>query len=129
MATPFPAVAATAPSPASGPDIFGVWRNVKETVHVDIEPCGPFACGVVVWANAEATATVKRVSGKELLGLQLFRDMSKSDTGVWHGRGYVPDLNMTFNGFAQTVSATVLRVKGCLIGGFLCKTQVWTRVS
>src|SRR5438067_525501 len=37
-------------------ELFGVWRNPKDSVHVEIRPCGASACGYVVWAAAHAQA-------------------------------------------------------------------------
>lgn len=124
------AIALFAAPPAFAADpVFGVWRNAKETVHIDIQPCGASACGTVVWATPEAEARVLKVSGKTLVGLQLFRDMVRNGAGVWRGRAFVPDLNMTFSGFAQSSDGKVLRAKGCLLVSVLCRTQIWTRVE
>ena len=60
--------------------------------------------------------------------MRLFRDMRQDDKGVWRGKVYVPDIDKTFGGAAQPEGATLL-AKGCLVGGLLCKTQVWTRLD
>lgn len=108
-------------------DLFGVWRNPKNTVHVDIRPCGESACGYVVWASERARADSLKGSGKELVGLQLFRDFER-ERNEWRGRVFVPDLNRTFSGAARLRDASHLDAKGCALGKLLCKTQLWTRV-
>ena len=45
------ALAVAAAAPTAQPDSYGVWRNPKDSVHVEVKPCGKGACGVVVWAN------------------------------------------------------------------------------
>src|SRR3569623_1109449 len=71
------------------PSLFGVWRNPKNTVHVEIKPCGSTACGYVVWASAKAQADAKKGSGKTLIGMQLFQSLKPDKDGAtWRGRVY-----------------------------------------
>ncbi len=110
-------------------DVYGVWRNPKGSVHIEIKPCETRTCGVVVWANADARADVKKKNNQDLVGMQLLRDFSASDTNEWKGRVYVPDLDMTFSGQVRLLDRLSLRAKGCLLPNFLCKSQTWTRVD
>jgi uncharacterized protein (DUF2147 family) len=107
----------------------GVWRNPKDTVHVEIKRCGDDACGYVIWANAKAQADARKGGTQNLIGLQLLRDFAPEKNGDWRGKVFVPDLNMTFSGTAQFVDTTTLRATGCLLAKVLCKTQVWRRVT
>jgi len=120
-------------SPASAQDVpftYGVWRNPKNSVHVEIKPCGGGrACGVVIWANDDAKADARKGGTPDLVGLQLLRDFQLQKNGSWKGKVFVPDLNMNFNGTADFPDATTMKAKGCLIGGFLCKSQTWRRVD
>src|SRR5215207_3360225 len=90
--------AAAAPGPLTG-----VWRNPKNSVHVEIRPCGPGACGVVVWASPKAQADARGGGTKDLVGLQLFRNFVPEKSGAWRGKVFVPDLNATFSGTAQLI--------------------------
>jgi uncharacterized protein (DUF2147 family) len=113
---------------ASASDLLGVWRNPKNSVHVDIRPCGPSACGYVVWASPRAQADAKKGSGRDLIGLQLLQDFAPAGQG-WRGKVFVPDLNRTLTGSARTIDVNHIEAKGCLIGSILCKAQVWTRLN
>jgi uncharacterized protein (DUF2147 family) len=119
-----PAVAEAQP----GSSIYGVWRNPKNSVHVDVRPCGPSACGYVVWANADAQADARKGGTPNLVGLQLFRNFNPQANGRWRGKVFVPDLNATFTGTAELVDEDRLRARGCLIASIACKSQVWVRV-
>lgn len=121
-----PAVAASAPDNAT---TYGVWRNPKNSVHLEIKDCGATACGVVVWASAHAKADARKGGSANLVGLQLLRDFAPDKNGAWRGRVFVPDLNMTFAGTAEVLDAKTLKAKGCVLGGILCKSQIWTRVD
>jgi uncharacterized protein (DUF2147 family) len=117
-------------SQAFADDIFtyGVWRNPKNSVHVEIKPCGGGrACGVVVWADEEAKADARKGGTPNLVGLQLLRDFSLQKSGSWKGKVFVPDLNMTLSGTADFPNATTMKAKGCLL--LFCKSQTWRRVD
>lgn len=121
-------LALAVPASASADDLFGVWRNPKNTVHLEIKPCGASACGYVVWASPRAQADAKHGSGRDLIGMQLLRDFAPSGRS-WRGKVYVPDLNITLGGAARPIDGSHLEAKGCLVGGLLCKAQVWSRVE
>ena len=117
-------------SPASAEDAFnyGVWRNPKNTVHVEIKPCGGGrACGNVIWANADAQADARKGGTPNLIGLQLLRDFQLQKNGSWKGKVFVPDLNMTLGGTADFPDATTMKARGCLL--MFCKSQTWRRVD
>jgi uncharacterized protein (DUF2147 family) len=112
------------------PFTYGVWRNPKNSVHVEIKPCGGGrACGNVVWATADAQADARKGGTPNLIGLQLLRDFQLQKNGSWKGKVFVPDLNMTLTGTADFPDATTMKAKGCLVGAFLCKSQTWRRVD
>lgn len=121
-------LASASQATAAEPDLFGVWRNPKNTVHLEIKPCGASACGYVIWASPKAQADARKGSGKELIGMQLLRDFERAGRS-WRGKVFVPDLNMTLGGAARPIDAVHLEAKGCLIGGLLCKSQVWSRLA
>lgn len=124
LAAPAPAQVQVLPDP-----VFGVWRNPKGSVHLEIRPCGGQTCGYVVWANAEAQADARKGGTPQLIGQQLLRDFARDDEGQWKGKVFVPDLGMTFSGRVSVADKDRLKAKGCVLGNFLCKSQVWTRVS
>lgn len=120
-----PAAAASAQEP-----IYGVWRNPKNSVHINIQPCGEFLCGRVVWATEDAKDDAKKGGTPNLIGSQLLRNFSPSKTaGVWKGRVFVPDLNVTVSGSAEMLDANTLKARGCIFAGIGCKSQNWKRVS
>jgi uncharacterized protein (DUF2147 family) len=117
---------ATAQSEAT---IFGNWRNPKGRVEIAIRPCGPSACGEVVWATPKAQADARKGSGRDLIGQQLFRDFTPAPGEDWTGKVFVPDLNLTFSGSARLLDPMRLQARGCVLPGVLCKTQIWLRVE
>lgn len=124
----FAGLACVTEASAAPDDLLGVWRNPKNSVHVNIRPCGESACGYVVWATPRAQADARKGSGRELVGMQLLQDFSPTAHG-WRGKVFVPDLNRTLTGAARTIDGDHLEAKGCLFGSILCKAQIWTRLK
>lgn len=119
---------ALAQSPTA--DAFGVWRNPKDNVHVEIRPCGAAACGTVVWASAKAQAKARAAGADSLVGTQVLKNLELDERrGVWRGKVFVPELNRNFTGVAEPMDSRRLRAKGCVVGGLLCKSQVWTKIA
>ena len=114
-------------SPAAAADVFGAWKNPKGSVHLDIRPCNAEVCGFVIYASANADADARKTTGKPLVGQQLLRDF-RPDRNGWRGKVYVPDMDRTFAGSARLLDDDRLEAKGCVLGGLICKTQVWRRV-
>lgn len=109
------------------PSALGVWRNPKNTVHMEIRTCGEASCGYVVWATPGADAASRKGSGKPIMGQQILRDFVWDQRGYWKGKVYAPDVNLTVSGFAEQMGSDTLKARGCLLGKLICKTQVWTR--
>jgi uncharacterized protein (DUF2147 family) len=117
-----------APAPAGMADpIYGVWRNPKGSVDVQTQPCAGALCGQIVRADAKAMNDARKKGVTSLIGLELLQDYHR-DNDSWSGRVYVPDLGRTFSSQIAMIGHDQIKISGCLIGGFLCKSQVWRRV-
>lgn len=122
-------VAASSPpplAPAAGP-LIGVWRNPQGTVEVRISPCGQAVCGTVVGASATAIADARDSGYSGLVGMQVMHDYRQAGHGEWQGKIFVPDLGRTLSSQIEMVDPDHARVSGCLLGRFLCKSQLWRR--
>ncbi len=119
---------AQAQSPTA--NAFGVWRNPKDNVRIEIRPCGAAACGTVIWASAKAQAKARAAGTDSLVGTQVLKDFELDERrGVWRGKVFVPELQRNFSGIAEPMDSGRLRAKGCVVGGLLCKSQVWTKIA
>ena len=52
---------------------------------------------------------------------------SASGNNAYSGKITDPDTDKTYTGKA-TLSGNSLKMKGCVLGGLLCKSQTWTRL-
>lgn len=115
-----------APPEVSTP--IGTWQNPKRTIAVRVEMCGEQLCGKIVAASPEAMSDAREAGVNNLIGTQLLRDYRPSGKLRWSGTVYVPDMGRSFSSHIVQPAPNTLRISGCLIAGFLCKSQDWTRV-
>lgn len=108
----------------------GLWQNPHRSVFVRTGSCGAERwCGWVAWASAEAEADARDGGTPTLVGTELLRGFERDGPDSWTGTVFVPDMNRRFASRIDAVSANELRIRGCVLGGLFCKTQVWTRVE
>lgn len=127
MAIALLVLGASAASAAESP--FGLWRNPKNNVHIQLAPCRDRLCGVVVWANEHAKTAAAKGMDEPLVGSMLFKDLVKEGEGEWRGKIFVPNQGRTFSGAIQVLDRQTLEAKGCVLGRLFCKSQIWTRVN
>lgn len=136
LAAPVQAEAIPAAAPAEG-----VWLNPSGSVAVRTAPCAVQSgqgvvsglCGHIVWASAKAKADAQESGIASLVGIELLQDYRLTGSGGWRGTVYVPDMGRRFDSRIETLSSARLpmrlKVSGCLLGGWLCRSQVWTRIA
>ena len=106
----------------------GVWINPAQSVRVRIEACGGALCGTVIAATLQAQADARSNGGSSLIGMALLRDYRRTGPNSWQGRVFVPDWKREFFSRIVATRPGEMRVSGCVLGGWLCKSQVWTRL-
>lgn len=129
----FPAMLAALlalPSPAlAKAPIEGRWVNPKGSVTVKIGACGEGYCATVIEASAKAKATAKKGGTPNLIGTLVMSDLRARGEGVYRGRAFDPKRNLRAPATVRMLSDSTLVVKGCLIGGLICKEQRWKKVG
>ena len=107
----------------------GVWTGPKDNVRVAIKSCGTSTCGTVVYASPKAEADARKSGLTTLVGQQLLRDFEPTGHGGMRGKVFVPTLKVTLQGTAEFIDARTMKAKGCVLGGLICKAQVWHRID
>jgi len=117
--------------PAANDPVLGKWANPRGTLAVQTAPCrdGSTLCGAIVWASDEALSDARDAGVDRLIGTQLLSDYHRTSQNSWSGTVYIPDMGRSFSSRIKQNSPQQLTISGCLIGGFLCKSQVWHRVA
>ena len=120
MALAMPAIA------ASG--LEGSWTNPTRSVTVRIGPCGRAICGRVTAASASAREAAAKAGTNRLVGTELISDIQQTGRDGWRAQIFVPDRNVRSSGEISLEGPNHMSVRGCVIGGLVCKAQRWTRV-
>jgi uncharacterized protein (DUF2147 family) len=124
------ALAAAVPVTASAQAVLdGHWKNPKGSVVVRVTSCGDAFCGIVVRASEKAKATARRGGTPNLIGTRILSGMRPVGDGIFKGQAFDPKRNIHAPATIRLLGGSTLIVKGCLISGFICKEQRWTRVS
>ena len=124
--TPSPLEAATAETMSATP--VGIWSNPHGTVHVKTGACGSDLCGWIIWAGPTAQADARSSGVSNLIGTELLRNYHAIGRAEWRGEVFVPDRGESYYSRIVQIDRAHLKISGCIMGGLLCKSQVWQRV-
>ncbi len=120
---------ASAPASASAQAIEGQWTNYKKNVVVQVERCGAAYCGKVVQATDKAKEKARKGGTPNLVGTQILTGLKSIGEGKFRGQAFVPKRNIHATATVRQLSADVMQVQGCVLGGLLCDRERWTRVT
>ena len=108
----------------------GQWKNPKGSVVVRLAPCGNAVCGIVVHASEHARETARKGGTPNLVGTKILSNLRPAGDGSFKGQAFDPKRNIHAPATVRLVGSDTLQVRGCAIAGlFVCKEQIWTRVS
>jgi uncharacterized protein (DUF2147 family) len=127
-------------TPARAAEPFGTWYTADKDSQVRIANCGGALCGALVWLkepNDPATGRPKTdknnadtsKQGRPLLGVQIVLAMKPNGPNVWSGDVYNATDGRTYSGGFTMTGDNTAELKGCVMGGLICKSQTWTRVK
>ncbi|BCM84788.1 DUF2147 domain-containing protein [Methylobacterium indicum] len=116
----------------AGPQPVGLWLTPGGDSQIRIARCGAGYCGTIAKVMAGETKDVHNPDagqrGRTLVGVALTRDMRPSGEG-WEGSLYNFRDGKTYSGKLAMKGPNVLELSGCVLGGLICKKQLWTRVD
>ena len=112
---------------ASAADVTGLWATEPRTsgayITVRITPCASDRqkrCGRVAGAHGGARP--------DIVGEKILRGMSPQDDGSWGGGEILrPGKDEAYSSKLRRTDAG-LEVQGCVIGGLICRSQIWRLV-
>jgi uncharacterized protein (DUF2147 family) len=116
---------------ATRADPTGTWLTQSGETRVRIAPCGAASCGTVVWRKAPGT-DVKNpdpaMRNRPIVGIQMFSGVKKTGDNEWTGELYNFEDGRTYTGKLGMQGDDRLKLSGCVLGGLVCRSQIWTRV-
>ena len=120
----------TASGAGAASPIEGKWRNPKDSVVVEVAPCGGGAwCGTVARASAKFKAGARKGGTANVVGSKLLTGLKPDGKGGYKGRAYIPKYRVHATATVRSAGANTMIVKGCALAGLACKEQRWTRVN
>jgi uncharacterized protein (DUF2147 family) len=127
-----------APFAAGAAELKGKWLTDEGKGHVLFESCGPKMCGKIVWLKepndesgkplVDALNENKSLRNRPIIGMRL-TELEADGNGGWQGVIYNPEDGKSYKAKASIQKNGTLLVKGCIMGGWLCDDQTWTRVN
>ena len=128
-------------APAFAADPIGTWLTGDKKGKVRIVSCGGAICGTLVWVqepldpetnkpkldkrNADASK-----QSRPLVGIPIVLNMKPSASPQkWDGDVYNAEDGKTYSGSFTLTGANTAELKGCVLGGLICKAQTWTRAN
>jgi uncharacterized protein (DUF2147 family) len=121
---------------AASADPTGVWNAPKARVRV--ADCGAGLCATVISIKEPLTPEGKpkldiynadrSKRGRPVVGISILSGM-KRDGDRWLGQIYNPEDGKTYKAYMTPQGDGKLKVQGCVLGGWLCKSQTWTRAQ
>jgi uncharacterized protein (DUF2147 family) len=127
-------------APAFAADPLGTWLTGDKKGKVKIVNCGGAICGTLVWLHEPNDPETHRPKtdkhnadaskqGRPLLGIPIVLSMKPSGAETWQGQVYNAEDGSTYSGSFTMTSANSAQLKGCVMGGLICKAQIWTRTN
>ena len=126
-------------APARAADPLGTWLTEDKDGKIRIVNCGGAICGNLVWLKVpndpkthqpkldENNKDVSKQT-RPLLGIPIVLGMKPNGTpDQWEGKVYNSKDGNTYSGSFTMTGANSAVLKGCIMGGLLCKGQTWTR--
>ena len=134
------AVALVLAGPARAADPLGTWLTGDKKGKVRIVNCGGAICGTLVWLaepNDPETHKPKTdvhnsnasLQSRPLLGIPIVLNMKPAGGDKWEGQVYNAEDGGTYTGSFTMSGPNTADLKGCVMGGLICKSQTWTRTN
>jgi uncharacterized protein (DUF2147 family) len=110
----------------------GIWLTEGGEIRVRIAPCASALCGTIVWAKQEGKDTNNpdpALRSRNMVGVQLMSGLHPDTEGGYTGQIYNPRDGGTYTVKLKLKSKNALELSGCILGGVICQSQMWSRVS
>ena len=119
-------------APARAADPLGTWLTGDKKGKVKIVNCGGAICGTLTWLETHQPKTDKNnkdaaKQSRPLLGIPIVLSMKPNGGEKWEGQVYNAEDGGVYTGSFTITSANSAELKGCVMGGLICKGQTWTR--
>lgn len=116
---------------ASAGDPTGTWLRSSGSSKIRVDACGSALCGTVVWEREPRKDVYNPDPAKRndpVTGRRVLLGMKPSGTpDQWKGEVYNAEDGKTYTGYVTLQGDGTLKLQGCVLGGLICKSDVWSR--
>jgi uncharacterized protein (DUF2147 family) len=120
-----PGAQAQSPAVPTCDEIYGTWVNPHGDMKVRADVCGEYLCGKVIEAAQNIQDDARKAGTMRLIGKDLLANFRKTSARMWEGTLFVPARGGTYASKIQQIDAFSIRISGCVIGGLICKSEIW----
>lgn len=104
----------TATAAAASP--YGTWTRPSTGTKVEFYDCGGKLCGKVVSSK-----------NKDSVGKVIVSGAAKTGDNTWKGDLLNTEDGQTYSGVITLEGPKALNLKGCVLGGVICKGETWVK--
>jgi uncharacterized protein (DUF2147 family) len=104
---------------AHAADPYGTWTRPSTGAQISFYDCSGKLCAKVV--------SVKDQTKKDAVGKVIMTGAAKSGDNAWKGDLLNTEDGKTYSGTVTYQGAKALNLKGCALGGLICKDETLTR--
>lgn len=116
----------------SDADLMGVWRHPDNGSHIQIYACGASACAKVVSVTDPGRKDTHnpdpKLRDRPVVGVVIMNGGKKAGPLKWQGRLYNTLDGGTYSGTLELQSEKQLKLSGCVLGGLICESRIWTKI-
>jgi uncharacterized protein (DUF2147 family) len=127
-------------APSRAADPLGTWLTGDKKGKIRIVSCGAAICGNLVWLaepldpethqpKVDKHNSNASLQTRPLLGIPIVLNMAPAGGDKWEGQVYNAEDGGTYTGSFAMTGANTAELKGCVMGGLICKGQTWTRAN
>ena len=113
-------------------DPTGEWRVENGRAHIRVVLCEGRLWGVVSWEDTPGTDAENPDPSKRnrpILGIPIILGMNPVRSNRWEGSIYNAQNGKTYQATVTQRRPDVLEVEGCVLSGWVCSGEDWTRVK
>jgi uncharacterized protein (DUF2147 family) len=117
---------------AAAAEPMGEWLTESGEAHIRIDNCGGALWGMISWQkdpnflDQYNPDPAKRT--RPTLGIHVLMAMKPTRPNLWEGEVYNAKNGRTYDAKISMVSADVLKIQGCVLGGLICGGEDWSRL-
>jgi uncharacterized protein (DUF2147 family) len=124
-------LALVAAAAAQGQDPTGTYLGESGDTRVRIARCGNVFCGTIAAVRGvpkDVNNPDPSLRNRSLVGVRMISDIRPSGDG-FEGSLYNYKDGKTYSGRMRFQGGNAMQLSGCVLGGLICRTQVWTKVN